>query len=163
MQVLSNYSDAVRALAINKTDKRFLNDSAAHAKIIAEFMLGNSTSDDCQIYSGRLVKECYGDALSKFSGNKIRVIIDHTSASDTIKEDFADLIASKKLSVRILNNANSQFDNVNHFFITGSGYRYELDHDQARAISNFNEPTTTEKLKVIFEKMWEASADAFQS
>lgn len=161
-ETLSSYKDDVRALANGRVDKRFLNDSPAHAKIIAEAMLGASTAEECVIYSGGLTKDCYGQALESFTGQRIRVIVEHEQAIETIQRDYAQLLASHKLLLKILLNKDGHFDAINHFFVSGDSYRYELDHPNARAISNFNEPDTAQKLKANFEKMWEVSKDALQ-
>lgn len=159
---LSSYEEDVRALANGRVDKRFLNDSADHAKIIAEVMLGASTAEECLIYSGGLTKDCYGQALEKFNGQRVRVIVEQEQSVETVKRDYAPLLASRKLLLKVLFNQDGHFDEINHFFVSGDSFRYELDHPNARAISNFNEPETAQQLKANFEKMWEVSKDALQ-
>ena len=148
------YIEAVTALADNKTNKRFLNDSSAHARLLADLMIGRGNSDSL-IYSKNLPISCYRDAILEAvnAKKKVKVLveesIDNLSWKKTIP-NFETFIDIKKITPSFIGQ-------INHFFVSGHAFRYEKDHDQATAISNFNEPSVAASLKDSFMFMWNAS------
>ena len=149
MPVTSEYRKAVTELADKKEDRRFLNDSSDHAKLLIELMIGRAkTGDEVLIYSGKLKAECYRESLINSSAT-IRVLLDDTAGESIITALPSDL--QNRIECRIVKNKDG-----NHFFIAGSAMRFELDHDDATAVANFNEPDTElRKLRDRFEKMWD--------
>lgn len=152
-QVTQEYREAVTALADNQEDRRFLNDSRAHAKLLAELMIGRATEDtETCIYSGSLGKGCFAEALSSSEGT-IRVLLDSKEGLDIT--NALDELVRNRLKVKI-----AELPHSNHFFISGNSFRYEKDHNDATAIANFNEPETVKKLKALFDSMWSAAVAA---
>ena len=159
------YESELKELAESKTNKRFLNDSTEHARIVAKYMIGRSDAQECLIYSGTLGHSLYSEVLPTFAATpqkKIRVLLQQKSI-DQVRADFKALIEQHRLEVKVLSDPENIFVNVPHFFTVGDAFRYELDHQATRAISNFHEPETAQKLKDLFERMWKVSQDANQS
>lgn len=155
MAVTDEYRDAVTKLADNKTDRRFLNDSGEHATLLANLMIGRSQADDeVLIYSGELVPAYFENALISAKG-KIRILVDDKkglSVIDNLPKDVRSKIQIKQISAE---------KDSNHFFVSGKAMRYELSHDKATAVANFNEPDSQiQKLKTTFNKMWDCAISA---
>lgn len=146
--VTEEYRDAVTQLAINKEERRFLNDSCDHAKLLAELMIGKSLSDDkVEIYSGELGRNCFTDALLS-SKASIRILLDSNNGVAVIN-GLPDEVRDR-IEFRLVNAPCA-----NHFFVSGNSFRYEKDHCDSTAVANFNEPETVTKLSNLFNIMWE--------
>jgi len=77
MTFTNEYKAAVTALADKKQNRRFLNDSADHAKLISDLMIGRACEDDeVFIYSGALGKGCYDESIQNSKARQIRVLLD---------------------------------------------------------------------------------------
>lgn len=153
-KVSQEYIDAVTALADKKENRRFLNDSSEHAKLLANLMIGRKTdSDDCVIYSGSLPLSCFKDAIIAAHG-KIRVLVDDEANIEALEKEIPDF--EHKLEIRKI--AQRHASQINHFFVCGSAFRYEMNHSHATAISNFNEPEVTNSLTTSFNTMWDGSS-----
>lgn len=148
-QVTTEYRDAVTALATNKENRRFLNDSCEHAKLLAELMVGRAQNDneDTVIYSGELGKDCFNNALVTSQG-KVRILLDNKSGNEIINSLPENVRA--RIEVRMTKHPCDE-----HFFVSGNSFRYETDHEKSTAVANFNEPETANKLKALFNNMWD--------
>lgn len=146
-KVTEEYRTAVTALADNKENRRFLNDSSDHAKLLADLMIGRAKKgEEVLIYSGAMRDGCFVDALKSFKGTA-RILLDSSDGLGVING------FSKEICERIQAQVLEKRDG-NHFFVAGASFRYEMDHNDATAIANFNEPATVEKLKDRFESLW---------
>lgn len=157
-ELLKKYSDlphdyvkAIFDYSINSVNRRFLNDSGIHAKLLIEVMLDSGKPDDeIRIYSGSLNADCYPDALSHTESTKIKILVDDIAAGEIVLNKL-DPSVMKKIEIR----KSGDKDHTNHFYTVGQKcFRYELDHGKATAIANFNEPTSASTLNDRFDKMW---------
>ncbi|MDO8811901.1 MAG: hypothetical protein Q7J38_07740 [Gallionella sp.] len=147
-QVTAEYRVAVTALATNKENRRFLNDSCEHAKLLADLMIGCAQNDDeTVIYSGELGKDCFENALVSSQG-KVRILLDNKSGNEIINSLPENVKA--RIEVRMIKHPCDE-----HFFVSGNSFRYETDHEESTAVANFNEPETAIKLKALFNNMWD--------
>ncbi|MBF0093518.1 MAG: hypothetical protein HQL34_03130 [Alphaproteobacteria bacterium] len=134
---------AVRQSAKDKTNRRFLNDSIHYTKILAETMIRPATQS-VDIYSGSLDRTCYEDAVVNVKC-AVRILVDDLQAANWAKA--GDNVTIKK----------APRDMGEHFFIAdGAAFRFELDHNKAMAIANFNEPEVCAELKRRFDAAWNA-------
>lgn len=154
MSLPQEYIDAVTKLANDKTNRRFLNDSGEHAKLLIDLMIGKSKQgEQVIIYSGELKANCFGDALKTAKGD-IRILLDDNAGFSVIKNLPEDV--QKRIQVKLVEQKDQS-----HFFISGTAMRFERNHNDATAVANFNEPE--EKLTILrsrFEQMWESAIGA---
>lgn len=147
-RVTPEYAAAVTKLADEHVNQRFLNDSHDHANLLSGLMIGRTKEyDDVLIYSNSLPFSCYGDALKRAGSGNIRIILEDASSAEEIKNlstDHPDCI-----HYRVLDTTDGA-----HFWIAGSAFRLEMDHDKAKAIANFNDPEAIKILRERFEKLW---------
>lgn len=150
--VTPEYRKAVTELAEKKENRRFLNDSSDHAKLLIELMVGRAQeSDEVIIYSGSLKAECFDESL-RATAATIRILLDDAKGIDVIDALPPDV--RSRVQVRVVRTKDG-----NHFFVAGSAVRYELSHDDATAVANFNEPPAElQKLRERFERMWKDAA-----
>jgi hypothetical protein len=150
--VTPEYLQAVTNLADKEVNRRFLNDSSAHAKLLACLMIGRTkVGEDALIYSGGLGKGVFDDAFKDAQGS-IRVLLDSGEGIEIIKS----LPDEVKRRIEVKKTAKAS---KNHFFVAGNSFRYELNHDSATAVANFNEPETVAKLQTLFNTMWNQSTE----
>ena len=152
-KLTTEYVDAVTELANSKTNRRFLNDSAEHAKLLANLMIGKSSEEDTAlIYSGELKEPCFNEALKSARG-KIRILLDDPKGLEVL----ATISNRNRIQVRI---AKPNQQKINHFFVCGSAFRVELDHGKATALANFNEQSVVDQLRAQFDISWEIATPA---
>jgi hypothetical protein len=157
-KVTDEYKATVLALATAKTDKRFLNDSSNHATLLIELMFDNAIDEDIIIYSGALPSSCFTASLKKTKAKTIRVVLDDAMGLDVISALPTEV--QQRITARVI---PSEFKGVrgNHFYIAGNAIRYELNHDEATAVANFNEPIANlAPTKERFETLWAAAGAA---
>jgi hypothetical protein len=147
--VTPEYRKAVTELAEKNENRRFLNDSRDHAKLLIDLMVGRSQeNDEVLIYSGELKTECFGDSFQNAKG-KIRVVLDSAKGLEVIAALPPAL--RNRIEPRILKEPDG-----NHFLVAGRAMRFELSHDDATAVANFNEPESElQKLRDRFSRLWD--------
>lgn len=147
-KVTPEYESAVTKLADEHINQRFLNDSHDHAKLLAKLMIGRaSENDEVLIYSRSLPPSCFGEALRHSKSENIRIILDDEIGKEEIS----------KLSIDDGGRIKSQVLGVPdgaHFWVAGNSFRLEIDHGNAKAVANFNDPVAIQILKARFEKLW---------
>jgi hypothetical protein len=152
--VPKEYVDAVNNLFNIKKNERFMNDSCAHAELLADLIIGQTSSQaEALIYSGELPISCYKSAIEQTKATKIKILLDN------LDENKFTVFGDKLLNKIEFRQKKESIKGMNHFFVCGDAYRYEKDHNVGTAISNFNEPSMVKKLTESFNKMWEWSAD----
>lgn len=144
------YIIAIADMAEGHEDRRFLNDSQAHAALLIDSMIVRAkTTGETRIYSGSLKAECFKEVLMSGS-QKIRILVDNMDAAQKTIESMGKLDDR----VQILPVVKKW---TNHFFTMGDSFRYELDDGKAAAVANFNEPAIVKKLNERFDTMWLAA------
>lgn len=150
-RVSPEYEAAVTKLADEHKNQRFLNDSHHHAKLLADLMIGRATEyDDVLIYTRSLPTSCYGDALKNSKSKNIRIVLDDASGVSEIES------LPKEVQSRI-NYCVLQAADGAHFFVAGDAFRLELDHHNAKAVANFNDPDAIEVLGGRFNNLWSST------
>lgn len=154
MSVTDEYKEAVTKLAENKTDRRFLNGSGAHAKLLINLMIGKSQdTEEVVIYTGELNPEYYEDALKTARGN-IRILLDDDKGLSVLN-NLPEASRKRIKAYKAKEKGN------NHFFVSGTAMRFEMNHSDVTAVANFNEPEKVRTtLKAHFDKMWERAVSA---
>lgn len=152
--VTKEYFKAVVAAKAGSIDKRFLNDSLSHAKLLADLMIGEAgTDDDVRIYSGALSRECYDEALRSSKAQSIRILVDDAEAARINFEKIRQGIDSK-IDVRVYD----QKTHYPHFFVAGNSFRLELSDEDATAVANFNDHSEVRgKLTHTFDVLWKTA------
>lgn len=141
------YIIAIAEMAEGHVNRRFLNDSQAHAGLLIDSMIVRAkTTGETRIYSGSLKAACFKEVLK--SGNqKIRILVDNMDEAQKTIGSMGKIDDR----VQILPVVKKW---TNHFFTMGDSFRYELDDGKAAAVANFNEPTIVSKLNERFDAMW---------
>ncbi|KAF3977132.1 MAG: hypothetical protein HFP77_09040 [Methylococcales symbiont of Iophon sp. n. MRB-2018] len=153
-EVTPEYKEAIIKLSDNHQNQRFLNDSIAHAELLATLMIGIAEiNDDVIIYSGSLLPSCFRLGLSKTKSENVRIVLDDKEAATKEKEKFKD---DKNIQIKLKDS--SKADEA-HFFVAGESFRLEIDHGKAKAVANFNDRDAISILKVRFDYLWAASID----
>lgn len=148
VKVTPEYEAAVTKFADEKKNQRFLNDSRDHARLLAKLMIGRTNEyDDVLIYSKCLPASCFGDALKHSKSGNIRIILDDAGMAKEI--DNLPREVNDRIKLRIFEGVDGA-----HFFVAGNSFRLEIDHDNAKAVANFNEPSAVKKLTQRFESLW---------
>lgn len=151
VKVTPEYEAAVTKYADEHKNQRFLNDSHSHANLLANLMIGRTSEcDDVLIYSKSLPSSCFGDALSNSKSKNIRIILDDASGRERIEALPQN---QDRFQVRVLNTIDGA-----HFWVAGDSFRLEIDHDNAKAIANFNDPEAIKILRARFENLWSSVA-----
>ena len=144
------YIEAITRLADAKVNQRFLNDSASHAKLLSDLMIGRAEKETI-IYSKCLKEAYFKDALAKAKG-KVRILVDNADAAEWVRA----------LGVHITVRSTSRPIGQHFFVVDGESFRMELDRDPKIAVANFNEPTACSALRKRFDKSWGSAEDIQQ-
>lgn len=154
IKVTPEYKAAVTKFSDDHKNQRFLNDSIAHAELLATLMIGRAeTEDEVAIYSGKLPSSCFGTGLSNTKSGNVRIIIDDKEAAVEEITKLKDNLKSR-IHFKVLSNADGA-----HFFVAGDSFRLEIDHGNAKAVANFNDLDAVGILKSRFEQLWNESVD----
>lgn len=157
--VTKEYFKAVVAAKAGSINKRFLNDSLSHAKLLADLMIGEaSTDDDVRIYSGALSRECYDEALRSSKAKSIHILVDDANAAQiNLKKIRKDI--DSNICVRVYD----QKTHYPHFFVAGNSFRLELSCEDATAVANFNDQSEVrDKLTDTFDLLWKTATPLFK-
>lgn len=151
VKVTPEYEAAVTKLADEHKNQRFLNDSHNHASLLAELMIGRADEyDNVLIYTKSLPSSCFGDALKQSKSKNIKIILEDESGKEEIEKLSTE--DRDRIKSRILKAADGA-----HFWVAGSSFRLEIDHDKAKAVANFNDPEAIQILEARFETLWSST------
>jgi hypothetical protein len=142
----NDYILAVKELSDNKTDRRFLNHAHEHARLLANLMIGAANEGTpVMIYNESLLDSVYFDAIKETKAQVTAVVEKQPSTK------MVDLFKKKGFTLKILNDGEKI--DYPHFFVAGTSFRYELDHDKAKAVANFNNAGDAAILSGIFSQI----------
>jgi hypothetical protein len=162
---MSEYRKIASKYAENSTNQRIPNGKKDHAAILIELLFDHAKRD-VRIFSGDLCTEVFGchevqNATERFLNNpgaSLKILIqkehdeswlENHSYGKFLKEKASDFSGS----VSVRQAVGNYSDNINHFATKDdSSFRYETDHNESRAIANFNEPETTTGLNKVFDQ-----------
>ncbi|KAF3982073.1 MAG: hypothetical protein HFP81_01930 [Methylococcales symbiont of Hymedesmia sp. n. MRB-2018] len=154
VKVTPEYEEAIIKLSDNHQNQRFLNDSIAHAELLATLMIGRAKiNDDIIIYSGGLPPSCFSLGLNGTKSTNVRIVLDDKDAATKEEEKFKD---NPGVQIKLKDPSKA---NEAHFFVAGESFRLEIDHGKAKAVANFNDHDAVSILKDRFELLWDASVN----
>jgi hypothetical protein len=163
-----SYEEIVEFLAKEKVNQRISNGRTEHAISLLKVMF-KYAEKEIRIYTGCLFDGVYGDKglLSAFKNflldenNKVFVLLQN----NVLNIDEHPMIQTandlKKINSRgrfIVRHARGIYaqESVEHFAVMDkSGFRYELDDENKKAIANFNEPKTASNFIKAFDLAFE--------
>ncbi len=139
----------------NESPKTIFNASKDHALVLFQelFTASIEHKEDVKIISGHLDDSFYNDLsidLESCVGKGMAVEVIVLNDRDLSSNKFAKIIQnSDRCSITQLPTGNKI--SSAHFILVGnSRFRAETDHDQAKAIASFNNPSVGETLTEIF-------------
>ncbi|MBI5663783.1 MAG: hypothetical protein HZC49_01650 [Nitrospirae bacterium] len=165
-----SYQDIVKKCADANEDFSIPNRDKTHAAFIIENLFKKADSE-MYIYTGGLYDGVYGHKsleeeaikfLKEKSNAKLKIAFQTPPTKEEIlKNDFIKALVSDesiKDKITLYDASQLKLSKVNHFcVIDGKAYRYELDHETRRAIANFGDRITADKLSSIFKIIIEES------
>jgi len=156
------FERAVTVARETKSDRILSNRSLTHASHVV-FELFNLAIDlrvDVKMSSGFFNPGCYNSSIvSKAKelmklGCRIDGVAEKQYKDKIIHSEFATLLSkaeNERASLRII-DPQDLAGNFLHFTLVGdTAYRFEQDHDLAKALLSFNRPETVSSLKEEFE------------
>lgn len=175
MDDILEYRTIIERFARDRIDARVPNGLPQHASILIETMFRSATAE-IRIFSRELDEKVFGsseikNAVIKFISNKpyanLKILLQKNHDEKWINNHFL-VNAIKQIDglhgrVEIRNAAGSYAkDDTNHFAVMDNdGFRFELDHDNCKAVANFNEPKTAKKLITAFDEAFKISRENF--
>lgn len=165
MEHLSEYRELIKKFASCRTNTRIQNGLPQHASILVETMLNTATAE-MRIYTKELNESVYGAlevqaALRKFLSKPyscLKILLQDGQDQSWVSkhpllqicEDFRHKSGHGAVMVKAAVGSYSR--GANHFTVMDNdGYRFETDHENCKAIANFNEPETAKKLIEVFD------------
>ena len=151
-----SYEDAVRFIANNNVNRRFLNDANEHTKLVVELMVDHiKDGDEVLIFTSTL--PAFYDVALQNPKCKFRIIVDNIDGLNAVRTLRSEV--SRRIDCRFVSVPEGK-----HFISLGSAYRMTVDHDsESLAVSNFNEPEAVQRLQSRFERMWKCSVPRIES
>ena len=158
------YREIIEELAQQRTNQRIPNGMPQHAAVLIETMFRNSIAEmrifsmECSpnIFGRPEVIEAACDFLSK-PYSKLRIIVQKKQEPQWALEHPL-LKTFKELEelhgeVKVVNATGAYADaDASHFAVMDNdGFRYEFDHDNCKAVANFNEPVIAKRLLSSFD------------
>jgi hypothetical protein len=161
------YSDIIEKLATERANQRVSNGLPVHAAILLEAMFKNASAE-MRIFSRELNEVVFAktsmiDAVVNFISKpyaSLKVLLEREPADGWI-DKHPLIVALNKLekphgSIEIIHaTGNYASGEANHFAVMDNdGYRFEFDHDNTKAVANFNEPKVAKHLLTVFEQAY---------
>lgn len=162
------YRKMINQYAKGKTNERVPNGKAAHAGILLDAMLDNA-KEGVRIVTGRLIEKVYGHVNFIMSAKsflmkknaKLEIIILNTPEKPI--EEHALVVALKEYKKKCPEKYKGQVNiimappkmsSTKHFAVMDkTGFRFEFDDNEVKAVANFNEPETAKRLYESFERL----------
>lgn len=169
--MINEYREIIKRLASKRTDARIPNGLPQHATILIETMFSTATAE-MRIFTKELNQDIFGEpkllgAAKKFLSKpyaNLKILLQSPQDVEWTQEHplfqvFNDLNNTNLLHGGVvIKNASGSYstDDVNHFTVMDNdGFRFETDHYNCKAIANFNEPKTAEKLIKVFDSAFD--------
>lgn len=159
------YRSIIEQLASAHTNQRVSNGLTVHAAILLETMFKNASAE-MRIFSRELNEVVYGtdsmlDAVRGFISkpySSLKILLERELTEEAL-ETHSLIKALKSVSgphgsVEIIAaSGNYSSGEVEHFAVMDNdGYRFEFDHDNTKAVANFNEPKVAKNLLKVFDQ-----------
>lgn len=173
-KVMESYFDIVKKCADNKENFPIPNRDAKHAAYIIKLLFKNAESN-VNIFTGTLFSGVYGNEdlikeavkfLTKpntqlkiaFQNIVERDAINNNDFIKQLKENFTAIVEKIKLYDA---SKISQKIPFNHFCVidNNKAFRFEYDHKSRKAVANFGDPKTAEKLSQAFTEILKHSIE----
>jgi len=159
---LIGYRQLIERMAKNRVSQRIPNDVPEHARVLLETLF-NFAKSDVRIYTGQLWDNVYGsaglvEAARQFidRGGRLRVLVqkpmnEHDAAEHPLLKRLGTCTRGT-VEVRCATGIYAT-DKAKHFAVSDTtGYRFEHDHSQTKAVANFNEPSVAIELATAFDQ-----------
>lgn len=162
------YAEVIERLARQKVNQRISNSVPIHAAILLETMFRHA-KDEVRIYTGELAPATYGHpALVREAkrfisrpGTCLKILLQRRQSEEWIEQHLFTrhlLDTPSGFGVFEVRNAEGVYatDKAKHFSVMdATGFRFELSHDDTKAVANFNEPHVAQELSAAFDKAFE--------
>lgn len=154
------FENAVTQARISRSTNTLTNRSILHAKHVVKELLQLAIEEKADVYvsSGHLNSGCFTDDVLKLGdrlisrGQKITVVVEETDEKKLRRNAFASLVASQSEASLFKPRAETNTEYFSHFIVVdGKGFRFETDHQLAKAVLSFNQPDMAEDLKDEFQ------------
>lgn len=139
-----------------------LNGSTSHAAIVVERMLSRA-QERVSIMTRYLDPLVYSDPMTLRAaieflrgGKKIRVLVDQVE-KDGERNEFGNLYAEGDIEVRQVPEPLRESIAINFSVMDNKGFRLEKDESGATAVVSFGNDEVTDRLLVLFDKVWAQS------
>ena len=161
---VQEYREIIEKFARQRLNQRVPNGLPQHAAILIETMFKNAAAE-MRIFTGELNKRVFGEpqaieAALKFLSKPyamLRILLQ----KDLSREEVLELPLVKSLNklndlhgrVEIVSASGTYAtDEAKHFAVMDNdGYRFEFDHENCKAVANFNDPVTAKELIEAFD------------
>lgn len=153
---LGNYEDAVRFIENNNVNRRFLNNTYEHVRLVVELMIGRMMDgDEVLIYTSTL--PAFYEVALRNPKCKLRILVDNIHGMNAVRILRSEV--SCRIDCRFVSAPEGKY-----FMSGGSAYRMVVDNDnEFIAVSNFNEPEAVQRLRSRFDRMWECAVSHLES
>ncbi|MDD1778375.1 MAG: hypothetical protein LUQ65_09430 [Candidatus Helarchaeota archaeon] len=165
MSISESYKEIIQRCAKNDENFVISNGHASHATFLFKTFFEKAQSEIC-VLSGQLYEEVFDNnelinqAISFLEGNKERTLKiafrDNVPPTEILNRGFVKALISKpeiKDQIKIWNASASCQDIIsNHFaVIDAKAFRFEIDHENRKAIANFGDKKSAETLDILFD------------
>jgi hypothetical protein len=141
-----DYIVAVTELAIRKEDRRFMNDSIEHARLLVDLMIGDADSgEQVYVFSEQLKDEAYTNAIRVTQG------VVHALVEKEPSDEMKTLLLERGFECKVLPEGAA--GEIQHFLVAGNAFRVEIDHNKAQALANFNGVEMANFLKKRYQEL----------
>jgi hypothetical protein len=161
-----DYRQVIERLAAGRISQRIPNGVPAHASILLEAMFKHAQRD-VRIYSGKLSADTYDQnelvmAAKRFlgrRGTRLRILLQEQE-STVVERKFIQALKSVdgacgEFELRTATGVYAT-DRAKHFAVMDEcGYRFETNHEETKAVANFNEPPMAQELISAFDRAFE--------
>lgn len=175
MDHIAEYKKLIGRLAEKRVNQRVPNGLPEHAAVLLETMFSYAVAE-MRIFSGDLHEIVFGkppvlEAVSVFTSrpySKLQILLQRPKdeswmGSHPLIVRMREIAQSNRVhgTFEIRNAAGSYASPKAHHFsvMDNDGYRFELDHDNTKAVANFNEPKVARNLINAFDEAFKIAGE----
>lgn len=146
---MNGFKDLVRMCRLKKINRKIFNASQDHALILFRELLNEAVSEkhDVRIVTGHMGELFYGQLEQEFekcleSDINIKIVVLNPNRNYEV-DPIVEKIRAKNKNWFIIQSVTDKKvgDQFPHYILVGNKcYRLETDHNQAKAVANFNNP-----------------------
>lgn len=166
------YRQLIERLAMGGVNQRIPNGVPLHASILLEAMFRHAKAD-IRIFTGVLSEKTYDYqglivAARRFlsrPGSRLKILLQKPQSKAQLEQRqlirvLTDVGENRgDLDVRCAQGVYAT-EAAKHFAVMDEqGFRFEIDHENTRAIANFNEPDLAAELTLTFDRAFSLGAE----